>query len=233
ASVSLSVRKGASLRVRQPLALLTVATRNADRLRPFVSLLSDEVNVRSVELTELADDDHRVSRQLSVNARAAGPRLGKDVQKVIKASKTGDWSVADDGSVVCGGVPLVEGEYALELVAAGSSSDAVGLLRSGGFVSLDTVLDDDLVADGAVNDLLRLAQQARKEAGLQVSDRIDLLLEVDDELWAAVQQRLEKVKAETLALLVSRGDAGEDRPGVVAGVIGGAKVRVAVVKAGG
>ena len=128
----------------------------------------------SVELTELADNDHRVSRQLSVNARAAGPRLGKDVQKVIKASKTGDWSVADDGAVVCGGVPLVEGEYTLELVAAGSSSDAVGLLRSGGFVSLDTVLDDELKADGDVNDLLRLVQQARKEAGLQVSDRIDV-----------------------------------------------------------
>ena len=151
---------------------LTVATRNADRLRPFVSLLADEVNVRQVELTELADGDDRVSRQLSVNARAAGPRLGRDVQKVIKASKAGDWTVGDDGAVVCGGFALVEGEYTLELVATGSSSDAVGLLRSGGFVSLDTVLDDDLLADGAVSDLLRLVQQARKDAGLEVSDRI-------------------------------------------------------------
>ena len=171
---SLSLRKAAELRVRQPLASLTVATRNAERLRPFVSLLSDEVNVRSVELTELADGDDRVSRQLSVNARAAGPRLGKDVQKVIKAAKAGDWTVGDDGAVVCGGFALVEGEYTLELVATGSSSDAVGLLRSGGFVSLDTVLDDELRADGDVNDLLRLVQQARKDAGLQVSDRIDL-----------------------------------------------------------
>jgi isoleucyl-tRNA synthetase len=234
ASVSLSVRKGASLRVRQPLASLTVATKNAERLQPFVSLLSSEVNVRSVDVTELADHDARVSRQLLVNARAAGPRLGRDVQKVIKASKSGDWTVADDGSVVCGGVALVEGEYSLELVAAGSSSDAVGLLKSGGFVSLDTVLDDELLAQGAVNDLLRLAQQARKEAGLQVSDRIDLTLEVPDELWAAVQTRVETVKAETLAILVSRGDVGAERPGVVAGTVGaGNKVRVGVIRAGG
>jgi isoleucyl-tRNA synthetase len=234
ASVALSVRKGASLRVRQPLASLTVATKNAERLQPFASLLSDEVNVRSVELTELADHDARVSRQLSVNARAAGPRLGRDVQQVIKASKSGDWTVADDGSVVCGGYPLLEGEYSLELVASGSSSDAVGLLKSGGFVSLDTVLDDELVAQGAVNDLLRLAQQARKEAGLQVSDRIDLTLEVPDELWAAVRARIETVKAETLALLVSSGDVGAERPGVVAGVVGaGVKVRVGVTRAGG
>jgi isoleucyl-tRNA synthetase len=184
-------------------------------------------------LTELAGNDDRVSRQLSVNARAAGPRLGKDVQKVIKASKTGDWSVGDDGSVVCGGFALVEGEYTLELVAAGSSSDAVGLLRSGGFVSLDTVLDDELKADGDVNDLLRLVQQARKEAGLQVSDRIDLFLGVSDELWAAASARVEKVKAETLALIVTQDEIGDDRPGIVAGVVGGAEVRVAVVKAGG
>jgi isoleucyl-tRNA synthetase len=232
ASVALSVRKVAGLRVRQPLASLTVATRNADRLRPFMSLLSDEVNVRTVELTELADHDERVSRQLSVNARAAGPRLGKDVQKVIKASKAGDWSVGDDGTVVCGGFALVEGEYTLELVASGSSSDAVGLLRSGGFVSLDTVLDDDLVAAGAVNDLLRLVQQARKDAGLQVSDRIGLTLDVPDDLWPAVLERIETVKAETLALSAARGDVGADRAGVVAGTVGrGTPVRVGVVRA--
>ncbi len=231
--MSLSVRKSAALRVRQPLASLTVATRNAERLRPFASLLSDEVNVRSVELTELADNDDRVSRQLSVNARAAGPRLGRDVQKVIKASKAGDWSVGDDGSVVCGGFTLAEGEYTLDLVAAGSSSDAVGLLRSGGFVSRDTVLDVELRADGDVSDLLRLVQQARKDAGLQVSDRIDLALEVSDQLWTAVQARVEKVKAETLALGVTRGEGFDERPGVLAGVVGGGTVRVAVVKAGG
>ncbi len=214
ASVALSVRKTAGLRVRQPLASLTVATRDAERLRPFASLLSDEVNVRSVQLTELADHDERVTRRLSVNARAAGPRLGKQVQQVIKASKSGDWSVADDGSVVCGGVPLADGEYELELVAAGSPSDAVGLLRSGGFVVLDTVLDDDLLAQGAVNDLLRQVQQARKDAGLDVSDRMDLTLAVPDELWAAVQQRIDTVKAETLALSVTRVPTADGSVGV-------------------
>ena len=106
------------------------------------------------------------------------------------------------------------------------------LLRSGGFVSLDTVLDDELVAAGAVNDLLRLVQQARKDAGLQVSDRIDLTLDVPDELWPAVQQRIETVQAETLALSVVRGDVGPDRAGVVSGTVGrGTPVRVGVARA--
>jgi len=232
ASVALSVRKAAGLRVRQPLAALAVATRGAARLRSFVSLVADEVNVRQVDLTEMAEHDERVSRRLAVNARAAGPRLGRDVQKVIKASKAGDWSVDDDGVVICGGVVLEPTEYSLELVATGSSSDAVGLLRSGGFVSLDTALDEELLAQGVVNDLLRLVQQARKDAGLNVSDRIALTLEVPDELWSAVQERLDQVQAETLATSVFRGVTGPDAPGVAGGSVGaGVSARVAVVLA--
>jgi isoleucyl-tRNA synthetase len=180
ASVALSVRKAGRLRVRQPLASMTVATRDADSLEPFASLLADEVNVRSVQVTELAEHDERVTRRLTVNARAAGPRLGRQVQQVIKAAKSGDWSVADDGSVTCGGVPLVDGEYSLELSAAGASSDAVGLLGSGGFVALDTALDDDLIADGLVRDVARGVQDLRKSVGLDVSDRIEFRIETDD-----------------------------------------------------
>ena len=53
-----------------------------------------------------------MSQKLTVNARAAGPRLGKDVQRAIKGAKSGDWSVDADGTVTAGGLALVEGEYA-------------------------------------------------------------------------------------------------------------------------
>ena len=71
------------------------------------------------------------------------------------------------------------------------------------------LLTDELRADGDVNDLLRMIQQSRKDKGLQVSDRIDLTLGISDELWAAVQSRIELVKAETLSLSVTR-TASED-----------------------
>src|SRR5690625_8025538 len=60
-----------------------------------------------------SDEDYGLSQQLTVNARAAGPRLGKDVQTVIKASKTDNWSVADDGTVIAGGIALEPAEYTL------------------------------------------------------------------------------------------------------------------------
>src|SRR5690625_6796745 len=63
-----------------------------------------------------------VEQRLTVNARAAGPRLGKQVQTVIKGSKAGDWSVADDGTVTSGGIELVPGEYSLDLVAGESAA---------------------------------------------------------------------------------------------------------------
>ncbi|ACV80091.1 isoleucine--tRNA ligase [Nakamurella multipartita] len=206
ASVALSVRKAGKLRVRQPLSSMTVAVRDAAALEPFAALLADEVNVRSVLVSELAEHDERVTRRLTVNARAAGPRLGKQVQQVIKAAKSGDWSVAEDGTVTCGDVVLADGEYTLELSAAGASSDAVGLLSAGGFVALETTLDDDLVADGLVRDVARGVQDLRKSAGLDVSDRIELFVVSDDAIarsavlgrWGWLADQVLAVNAATL-----------------------------------
>ena len=242
ASVGLSVRKANKLRVRQPLATLSVSVAYPAALQQFSALLADEVNVREVKLVQLdadaASGDQRVSRQLTVNARAAGPRLGRDVQQVIKAAKAGDWSTGEDGSVTCGGFRLLDGEYTLELSVHTSGNvkitdEAVAMLPSGGFLTLDTVLTDELRADGAVADVLRLVQQSRKDAGLQVSDRISLQLDCPDPLWQAISQRREQVTSETLALSVDRAELA-DGPGVLSGAVGGdgERVRVQVALAG-
>src|SRR5690606_5589578 len=79
-SAALSLRKASKLRVRLPLTTLVVATPEAAALEPFTELIRDEVNVRSVELTDdVAAHGHF---ELTVNARACGPRLGPDTQKV-------------------------------------------------------------------------------------------------------------------------------------------------------
>ena len=113
-SAGSALRKGAGLRNRLPLAELTIVVSGAGELAGFEPIVADELNVKTVRLL---DDQHPdaatygVSRRLTVNARAAGPRLGKDVQTAIKASKSGDWSVSEDGTVTAGGLVLQEGEY--------------------------------------------------------------------------------------------------------------------------
>lgn len=229
ASVALSLRKSAGMRVRQPLAAMTVSVSDPDILQPYVSLLADEINIGQVHLIGLDEGDQRVSQQLSVNARAAGPRLGKEVQHVIKASKSGDWSVSDTGEVICGAIALESGEYSLNLVASQDESGAIGLLRGGGYVHLDTELTDELRARGLLADVLRVIQQARKDADREVSDRVTVTLDSSEAVWEVVSAHRETVMGETLAVDITRGELGD---AATAGAVGdGEQVRAAVALA--
>ncbi|BDZ53021.1 isoleucine--tRNA ligase [Agromyces marinus] len=137
----LALRKQAGRRVRLPLASLTVVTTDAASLAPFEAILRDELNVKRVDLVELDDSSaasYGVTKRLTVNARAAGPRLGKQVQQAIQAARGGDWSL-DGETVVAGGIALEPGEYDLVLEASGGAEggSALGLLADGGFAILD------------------------------------------------------------------------------------------------
>lgn len=207
-STALGLRKAHSLRVRQPLRELRVALADPSAVEPFADLVGAELNVKGVTLLSLDDaaaTDVGVETRLSVNARAAGPRLGRGVQDVIRAAKAGDWEQTPDGAVVVrtagGEVTLAEGEYELAtVVAAGGAGDlAAAVLPGGGFVVLDLALDDELRAEGYARDAVRAVQDARKAAGLQVSDRIVLELDVPAEGLTAIETHREFLAAETLA----------------------------------
>ncbi|MCP2251001.1 isoleucine--tRNA ligase [Lentzea aerocolonigenes] len=221
-STALSLRKANKLRVRLPLARLTVASPVAGTLEDFAEIVRDEVNVKEVSLT--TDVDAYGQFQLVVNARAAGPRLGPNVQKVIKAVKAGDWSEVD-GRVVAAGVELFEGEYEQRLVATDPAATAA-LPGGAGVVVLDTVVTPELEAEGVARDLVRVVQQARKDAQLDVSDRITLTLELPDAVRSAVEPHLPFVQSETLTSSVVFGEGASE------GSVGdGLKVKVAVAKA--
>jgi len=185
-STVLSLRKQAGLRVRLPLASLVVVTANTAALAAFEGIFCDELNVKSVDLVELAEDSaasYGITSRLTVNARAAGPRLGKRVQQVIQAARSGDWSDVD-GQVTAGGIVLEAGEYELSLQAgstSGNTDSALALLPGGGFVLLDTATTTELEAEGFARDLIRAVQDTRKSAGFLVSDRIRLDLVFFDE----------------------------------------------------
>ena len=215
-SATSALRKNKGLRVRLPLSRLRVVADDAGALSSFIGLIGDELNVRRVDLVDLetATDDLGIGQELQVNARAAGPRLGKDVQTAIKASKSGDWSVTDDGSVVSGGIALQEGEYTLRTVVSGDDDDhrAVAMLPRSGFVILDTDVTPELAAEGLARDVIRAIQQQRRDAGLEISDRIALLLSTEDEpVRRAVKAHRELIRNETLSRTAEFGDQPGDR----------------------
>ncbi|MTH68999.1 isoleucine--tRNA ligase [Agromyces bracchium] len=229
----LALRKQAGRRVRLPLASLTVVTTDAASLAPFESILRDELNVKRVDLVELDDSSaaaYGVTKRLTVNARAAGPRLGKQVQQAIQAARGGDWSL-DGDVVVAGGIALEPGEYDLVLEASGGADggNALGLLADGGFAILDVRTTPELEAEGLARDIVRAVQESRKAAGLEVGDRIRLDLTLDAAGAAAAEAHRDLIGRETLApeVLVTIGDVD----GEAAHKLGdGSKLLVAVAK---
>ncbi|WP_235174453.1 isoleucine--tRNA ligase [Tomitella biformata] len=198
----LGLRKANKLRVRLPLPKVTVAAAGSESLRPFLDLIADEVNVKAVELSE--DVDTHGKFELAVNARAAGPRLGKSVQTVIKAVKSGDWSEQADGTIVAAGIELQEGEYTSKLVAAEPDSTAA-LPGGAGLVVLDTAVTEELEAEGWAKDRVRELQDARRNAGLDISDRIRLRLQVPAELEGWARTHADLIAGEVLAVELTIG----------------------------
>jgi isoleucyl-tRNA synthetase len=202
-SAALSLRKSHGLRVRLPLSSLTVAAPGAESLRPYVGLIADEVNVKQITLTENVDG--YCERVLTLVPRALGPRLGGEVQRVIKAVKAGDWSVLD-GVVTAGGVVLHDGEYDLKLVAA--DPDRSAPLHDGGVAVLDLAVNPDLAAEGMARDVIRLVQQARRTVGMELADRIDLVIEAPAEVTTAILAHRSLIADETLATTLATAEVG-------------------------
>jgi isoleucyl-tRNA synthetase len=207
-STASSLRKAQRLRVRLPLQTLTVVAPNAAGLAEFAGIIRDEVNVKDVVLLDVAQahqSDFGISQRLTVNARAAGPRLGKEVQTVIRGAKDGQWSIEADGRVICAGIPLVEGEFTLDTVIdeAGAGQHATAMLAGGGFIVLDTEVTPELEIEGVARDLVRAVQQARREAGLDITDRISLSVAGAEVVYRAVLSHRDLLTGETLTTHLS------------------------------
>ncbi|WP_370517675.1 isoleucine--tRNA ligase [Mycolicibacterium sp. P9-22] len=195
-STGSSLRKAKKLRVRLPLPKLTVAVDNPDSLRPFADLIADELNVKVVELSDDVDSYGRF--ELAVNARVAGPRIGKDVQAAIKAVKAGEGVVNADGTLSAGPATLLPAEYTSKLVAADPEWTAA-LADGAGLVVLDGEVTPELEAEGWAKDRIRELQELRKTTGLEVSDRISVVIDVPAEKRDWAQTHAELISGEVLA----------------------------------
>ena len=217
-STALGLREDHKLRSRLPLQSLAVAGSGAASLAPFAGLIAQELNVKSVPIS--ADRTAYGTEVVRPNPRTLGPRLGQEVQAVLKAAKAGDWSRDPGGSVVVGGHTLHEGEYELVLQTAEDVAaapvhyvDPEGrTVDTGLVVALDTTVTPELHAEGVARDLVRLVQQARRDTGLDVTDRISLTLALAPELKTMVQAHQSHLEASVLATTVVYTDAVQPTP---------------------
>ena len=195
-SIGLSLRENHKLRTRLPLAKVTLAGPAAAGLRDLAHLLQDELNVKKVEFA--ADFAAFGSVRLMVDARQLGPRLGPKMKDVLRATRTGDWTLLADGSAEIGGVTLSADDFH-ERIVPNEGVIGAALPEGSTMVVLDTEVTVELELEGAARDFVRLVQQARKDAGLHVSDRIVLRVEAGDAARTAIETHASYVREQVLA----------------------------------
>lgn len=209
-----SIRKSLGLRARLPLAELTIAASDAPRLAPYRDLIADEVNVKKVNLTTRTDD--LSTHTLGIIPAVVGPRLGKDTQMVIRSAKSGDWSFTPESKVVAGGFELKEGEYELHLKPR-SEERARVLSDQKSLIVLDAEVTAELQLEGIARDLVRLAQNARKESDFHISDRIKARISVLIDHQGLISQALNKhrdlIASSILATTFARVEKDDFGPG--------------------
>jgi isoleucyl-tRNA synthetase len=195
-----TLRSAAHLKTRQPLARAWLAApdRGAALGPELLALVASEINVKVVE--PIADGSELVDRRVKPLLPKIGKRLGAAIPAVMTAAREGAVEFHADGSVTLGGVTLAADE--VEIQATPRPGTAVAE-NDGLVVVLDTELTPELRAEGDARELARAVQDLRREAGLDLDDRISLWLTGAP---ASLSPYLGSVTADTLAVLTD-GDA--------------------------
>ncbi len=211
-----AARSQSGVRTRQPLSRLLVRApddRAAAALEAHRDQILEELNVRDIEF--IARDAGLVSYRIKPNLPVLGKRYGKLIPAIRQALE------AADGAEIAGRVARGEtfeldaGDRALELgpgdvLVETSSAQGYACAEDLGYLAaLDTSLDDALVREGLAREIVRSVQDARKQAGLEVSDRIVLGVTGSDGVEAALAEHRDYLMTETLA---TAWETGQDKP---------------------
>jgi isoleucyl-tRNA synthetase len=201
-----TARNESKLKVRQPLKRLLVRVPDeaarAAVLRHQGQIL-EELNVKTVEL--IAQDAKLVSYRIKPNLPLLGKRYGRLIPAIRRYLAEAD--AAAIATAVAAGQSqtfTIEGqtvECAAEaLLVETASAEGFACAEDGGYlVGLDTALDDGLRREGLARELIRAVQDARKQAGLEVSDRIVLMIDGSEAVLAALATHRDYLLSETLA----------------------------------
>ena len=205
-SLVLSLRAKEKIKVRQPLQKIMIPIANEqqkEEILAVASLIKHEVNIKEIQLLEDASDI--LIKQIKPNFKALGPKFGKDMRFI--AAEVQNFTQEDISKIekeqqisIC----INEKNITLELEDVEiSSKDIEGWLvaNEGSLtVALDVTITEELRKEGVARELVNRIQNARKDLGLEVTDKIKLTILDDQNLQAAVSENKEYIMSETLTL---------------------------------
>jgi len=218
-SLVLSLRAKEKIKVRQPLQKIMIPVDNDQQKEEILAvsdLIKHEVNIKEVQILEDASDI--LIKQIKPNFKALGPKFGKEMRSIAsevqrftkedisKIEKSGNISLEINGKEI-----TLERED-VEI----SSKDIEGWLvaNEGGLtVALDVTITEELRKEGIARELVNRIQNARKDTGLEVTDKIRLTVLNFENLQHAIQENKAYIMSETLTqelVFVDALDAGTE-----------------------
>ena len=203
-SLVLSLRAKEKIKVRQPLQKIMIPVLDAtqkEEILAVADLIKSEVNVKEIEL--LDDASGILVKQIKPNFKALGPKFGKDMKliagkiqsftqdDIIKIEKEKSISVEINGNMIT--LETTDVEISSKDIEGWLVANAEGLT-----VALDVTINEDLRKEGVARELVNRIQNARKDTGLEVTDKIKLTILQADDLQESVVANQAYIKAETL-----------------------------------
>ncbi|OEK09373.1 isoleucine--tRNA ligase [Flavivirga aquatica] len=203
-SLVLSLRAKEKIKVRQPLQKIMIPISDKEQKEEILAvsdLIKHEVNVKEIELLEDASDI--LVKQIKPNFKALGPRFGRDMKLVANAitnfTSENINKIEENGSleVDINGKNVILERADVEII----SQDIEGWLvaNEGALtVALDVTITEDLRKEGVARELINRIQNLRKDSGFEVTDKIDVKLQKDENIVNAIVDNIAYIKTETL-----------------------------------
>ncbi len=238
--LGLAARSQAKVKLRQPLNAAVVVASGSERaaIERLADVVRDELNVRELRFVNEADELGEV--EIKPNYRTLGPRFGKDMPRVAAATQGLDPARAAEAVRAGGTVSIDVGgnEHALgaeDLIVSMKPLEGYQVEREGSHaVALELEVDQSLQAEGWAREIVHAVQSARRAAGLEISDRIELGLDGAPELLAAAREHEQYIAGEVLAVVVSHGlveaTAGGAEGYLESVTIDGLELRISVIR---
>ena len=201
-TAALFIRNESGVRVRQPLSKVTfIGVSDKSFNEELTQLILDEINVKSWENLDKSEIEKFANYKMQIKFPVVGKRIPAKIKDIIAAQKKGEWELKD-GELHVAGEVLNSEEFTLQLEPRAEFKDSIAALSSNdALVQLDLDVSEELKLEGIARDLIRSIQQARKDAGLDVADRIHLCINANDnEFSQAISKWNDLIKEQTLAL---------------------------------
>ena len=210
-NAALSIRNKANIRVRQPLKSLNIYGLNVKQrnIVAYKDIICDELNVKEVNFSEDESVTKYAVARLEVFSQIVGKKFPQRMKEILPASKKHQWEPLDDGAIKIAGVILIQQEDCRIILEPKPEykDSAAPLSTNDALVILDIDPSDELIAEGIARDVVRMVQQARKDSGFHVSDRISLIMNAPDSIAKAVNAHKDYIAQQTLSVSVGQGDA--------------------------